>query len=501
MGPEFVNKGEPLAKNPIDVVGGKAYNLLQLAELSQDRDFEVPDFRVIPVGTHYTESELEDLYGALSKPLAVRSSSPWEDSSGYSFAGRFRSILGVTDFQSFQMAVEDVLVSASDSKVKDYAQQHGLSIDDRMAVIVQEMINPLYSGVCYSTVDPNNPKVVAEFVSGLSDELMSGSKQGNIASFDQDFQLTMEHGNELPNLGRVARVARELEDIFNERLDIEFAVSEDGLIYIVQARPATDPIWPEVQIPEVEKDNILLDASIIRGSGSFRGPVFVFRSPTEMQRYAIAHNRRPVAETHEQWRKLRDFNRNNSDGYCLVADNLEAHEIIMKDSGLSNLRVLVTVDYASRFSHPAKVISETGAFYLGVVGRKDLLDSIDTGDSLTIASNQTRGLAYDLVKPTVEQRSIDLEGIPVVPFQTAIGMRLPPYEEVDDRLFVDCEGEVGVLFWDYNEEGGIPTDVFYSLVDVDGNVIDKGEYRANQVIHRFSNFPSLLVDLLSKAKR
>jgi len=500
MTPELISKGEPLSKRPIDVVGGKAYNLLRLTELSQGRDFEVPNFYIIPVGVQYAEPQLAELFDALSKPLVVRSSSPLEDSKGYSFAGRFKSVLGINDIPSLQRAISEVLASANDSRVVDYARQHGLSIDDRMAVIVQEMVNPLYSGVCYSTVDSCNPKLIAEFTPGLSDELMSGSKQGSIASFDQHFRLTMEHGNELPDLERVARVAKELEGVFGEKLDIEFAVSEDKRIYIVQARPVTDPAWPEVQIPEVDKAQVFLDADIVRGAGSFRGPVFVFRSPTEMQRYAEAHNRQPMAEIHDQWNKLRDFNRNNPDGYCLLTDNLEAHEIIMKDGGLSNLRVLVTVDYASRFSHPAKVISETGAFYLGVLGKKRLLDLTETGDTLAVACNQSKGLVYDLTKPVVEQRKIDLEGIPVVPFKIAIGMRLPPYEEVDDRLFVDADSKVGVRFWDYNEEDGVPTDVFYNLVDMDGNVIKSGEYRVGQVIHRYPNFPSLLTDLLSQAK-
>jgi hypothetical protein len=86
-------------------------------------------------------------------------------------------------------------------------------------------------------------------------------------------------------------------------------------------------------------------------------------------------------------------------------DNLEAHNIMMENGGLSNMQALITVDYASRFSHPAKDISETGAFYLGVVGRKDLLDLIDTGDTLTVVSDQTRGLAYDLVKPIVAEKN------------------------------------------------------------------------------------------------
>jgi hypothetical protein len=99
------------------------------------------------------------------------------------------------------------------------------------------------------------------------------------------------------------------------------------------------------------------------------------------------------------------------------------------------------------------------------------------------------------------QKKIDLDGVPVVQFQTAIGMRLPSYEEVDDRLFIGPNGKVGVKFWDYNEEDGIPTDVYYDIVDLDGNVIKSGVYEANRAVYRFNDFPLLLADLLNSPNR
>lgn len=497
MTPELVSKGESLSRNPVDVVGGKAYNLLRLAELSRGRDFDVPNFYVIPVGYNCSEQELHGLYDSMQKPLAVRSSSPLEDSVRYSFAGRFESVLNVKDFESLQRAIRRVLDSATGERVISYNLQSGLQLDDRMAVIIQEMVNPKYSGVCYSTNNPENPKTVIEYTHGLSNELMAGDQQGNIVSFDRNFQMTRELVNyEVSGLERVAKIASELEGIFLQRMDIEFAVSYDGRVHIVQARPLTDPAWPDVQMPEVDKSRIVLKADIVQGSGSFTGPVFVFISPTEMEKYAAARNIDVWKLRHDQWNRLKDFNRKNPDGYCLITDNMEAHKIIMEGGGLSNMQALITVGYASRFSHPAKVVSETGAFYLGVLGRKDLLDQIDTGDTLTVLSNQERGIAFDLVKPVVEQQKIDLERTPIIPFQTAIGMRFPSYEEVDDRLFIDATGGIGVKFWDYNEEGGIPTEVYYDLVDTDGNVLKRGEYIADEAIYRYPDFPTLLRNLL-----
>lgn len=501
MSPEAREGSEPVIHTQVDLLGKKAKNLLTLAAVSEEIGFEVPAFRVIPVGEYYNDIQLHELFESLQKPLAVRSSSPHEDSEGLSFAGRFDSILGIHDFPSFRKAIETVQASARGSKAYEYAQQHNAVVDERMAVIVQEMVDPFYSGVCYSTASTEDPRTVIEFVDGLSDGLMSGDQQGSIASFDQDFRVTMEHGLHLPNLERVARVARELEAVFGHRLDVEFAVSHDERIFIVQARPITDPEWGHVEVPEIDPSKIIMSADIVRGAGTFSGAIFVLRSPTEMQRYAAFQNQMPMDAVHEQWRNLRDFNRNHPEGFCLVADNLEAHEILMQDNGLSNLQALVTVNYASRFSHPAKIISETGAFYMGVVGRSDLLDVLETGDTVTVVSDQLRGVVFGLVKPEIKLQILDLTGITTIEYEEAMRMIYPPYDDVDDRLFIDGSQKIGVHFWDYNEEDGVPTDVFYDLVEMDGKVLAKGEYRAGQVMKRFPDFPSLLNSLFLNARR
>ncbi len=501
---DILRKGT-LSKNaPVELVGGKGHNLFRLSSLEVGEDFSVPDFYVIPAGLDFSEKQLRAWFDFLKGPLAIRSSSPHEDSKGFSFAGRYKSVLGIDKFIPYAIAVSEVLESAKSSIPKDYAAQYGITIDNRMAVIIQKMIDPFYSGVCYSSSNPDDPKTVIEYIGGLSDKLMSGNIQGNIASFDRDDKLKMEQGNEFPGLKRVASVARRLEEIFSERLDIEFAFTKDDKIHILQARPVTDPKWPKIQLPELDSSRIFLEADIVRGSGIYNGKVFALRSPQEMIEYCKIHNKHPMTEIDNQWAKLREFNKENPNGYCLIADNLERHQRLMENEGLSNLRALVTVDYASRFSHPIKVVSETGAFYLGVLGRKDLLELIDTGDTITIASDQSRGLIYDLTKlksDVVEREKVNLEKISTVPYISAIKMWQPSYEAIDDRLFVDRTGNVGVLFWDYNEDNGVPAEVFYHLIDVDkGDILSKGEYHPSRVMHRYGDFPSLLNNLLAEAK-
>ena len=142
-----------------------------------------------------------------------------------------------------------------------------------------------------------------------------------------------------------------------------------------------------------------------------------------------------------------------------------------------------------------------GIFYLGILGRKDLLDAIETGDTISVASDQTTGVIYDLEKP-IEIIKANLEGMQSVKYKDALAMKMPIDEEVDDRLFIDSEGELGVLFYDYNQKGGVPTEVYYRLIHInDRRIIGTGEYHAMKETTVFSSFQKLLDNLLQKARQ
>ncbi len=505
----LIRKGDSYREYLPDVAGGKGHNLLRLSEISDDiGGFRVPDFVILPVGFRGSKSDLEEVYDGLRKPLAVRSSSPWEDSEGLSFAGIFHSFLNIDDYHMFLTLADDVLRSARGFRAVEYARRHDINIDDRMAVIVQEMIEPKISGVCYSTANPNDPRTIVEFLQGLSDKLMSGLSQGSMATFDQNFILTDSYLYDnvktfVSELGEVAHVARTLDDIYGCRLDVEFALSGDGVLYIVQARPITDPEWPDTLLPDIENERIILTSDVVRGSGIFRGPVFVIRSPKEATEYYRSRNMRTRGV--EQYQQLREFNYVHKGGYCLLTDTLEAHRSLIGEldsvgENLTNLKSLVTVDQATRFSHTNTVVAETGAFYVGTRGRKDVMDLIETGDTISVACNQSRGIVYDLTKPVIELHEANLKGVTVVQYESSRGMIRPPYEDVDDRLFIDQEGSVGVLFWDYNEENGFPTDVFYSII-IDGKVVRDERYESSRVIHQHPSFFHLLNHLFCEGKR
>jgi len=108
------------------------------------------------------------------KVYAVRSSANIEDGTERSFAGQFKSVLNVQGADNVFQAIWSVWSSAQAPAVQAYLEHNKLSTRElAMAVIVQEMVTPVYSGVALS----KNPvtggdEVVVEAVSGLGTQLV-----------------------------------------------------------------------------------------------------------------------------------------------------------------------------------------------------------------------------------------------------------------------------------------------------------------------------------------
>ena len=202
--------------------------------------------------------------------LAVRSSALTEDSEKASFAGVFESYLGLTTPHDVLEHVRMVWCSLWAPKAVRY--RHKMQIEpemDGMAVLIQKVVAARCAGVIH-TADPatGNPwRFVLHATRGLSVDLMSGSGAGD--RFVQDWQtgavLEREIGKksvvleardgvvqETPVEGDAAlrpalddsdaadvvAMAKELDEAFAMRMDIEWAIDEEGLV-VVQARPLT----------------------------------------------------------------------------------------------------------------------------------------------------------------------------------------------------------------------------------------------------------------------
>ncbi|HEX2190787.1 MAG TPA: PEP/pyruvate-binding domain-containing protein [Longimicrobiaceae bacterium] len=275
-----------LAAGP-SVAGGKAFNLARLAATG----VRVP--RWVVVGTEAFErfgaraAAADSLPGELADELAetlraagldgvrlaVRSSAASEDGAEASFAGQFDTVLGVAadDPRALAAAVRTVWGSASSAHALAYG---GGGV--RMAVVLQELVEPAVSGVGFSAdpVTGRRDTAVVSAVYGLGEGLVSGELDADtfhVVGPDGpagEVRASLAHkdravrpaaaGTEMvavePELRdapaltdgevrRIAGVLRDLERALGAPQDVEWALAPaDGRereLFVLQARPIT----------------------------------------------------------------------------------------------------------------------------------------------------------------------------------------------------------------------------------------------------------------------
>lgn len=236
----------------LSAVGGKASRLGQLMR----HGIDVPSGGVVPVAAHVLRQRGElttaDLATHLRRQLvregygpaqlfAVRSSAAVEDSGSASFAGLFRSLLGVP-LEEVPAAVIQVQDSATGPAVSAYSQRLSVRAPDAMAVIVQEMVQPQRAGVCF-TVDPVNAaaEVIVEYAEGLSEAMLGGRESpAGTVRFPRGDGLAVTASGEPDGLGlaQVARLALRLEALLGRPQDVEWAI-DGSTLWILQSRPVT----------------------------------------------------------------------------------------------------------------------------------------------------------------------------------------------------------------------------------------------------------------------
>jgi phosphohistidine swiveling domain-containing protein len=286
-------------------LGGKGHHLARLAALAGER-FTVPRFVVIETGAFdecvssgrrwpSDESEANararetaaakipealriEVATALASAglenalLAVRSSASAEDSAARSFAGQFDSILGVAGGAGpLWDAVRRVWASAFNARAAAYGGDPATGV--RMAVVIQEMVDPQVSGVAFS-VDPvsgDRHTAVVSAVYGVGEGLVSGELDADnyrvrfgsggpsvareIAHKPSAVRLAASGGTRLEPVEEplhdaaalddeqaiaVARAACAIADASGTPQDVEWAIAgSPPRLVILQARPVT----------------------------------------------------------------------------------------------------------------------------------------------------------------------------------------------------------------------------------------------------------------------
>ncbi|NSW52228.1 MAG: hypothetical protein HPY85_06975 [Anaerolineae bacterium] len=171
-----------LQQQPLpESIGAKASNI----RILQDLRFRTPVTWVVPWTFHHQyragntailtslQRQLETILSG-DKIYAVRSSADVEDSRNQSYAGQFATLLNVCGRDAVLDAVIQVWASADTSSTRAYLTQHENEYElPRMAVVVQEMVTPIVSGVAFSC-NPvtGSEELIIEAVEGDGLQLM-----------------------------------------------------------------------------------------------------------------------------------------------------------------------------------------------------------------------------------------------------------------------------------------------------------------------------------------
>ena len=161
-----------------------------------------------------------------SNRVIVRSSARGEDGApGSSQAGRYDSVLGVVGSAAVAQAIDRVIESFANDR----------SDDDQ--IFVQPMLDRVaMAGVAFSRSPSGGPYFIVNYddCSGLTDRVTAGVGD-NLETF---FCLKSRPDACPPSLAPVIALVSELETLLAcDEIDVEFAVGDDGQLYLLQVRP------------------------------------------------------------------------------------------------------------------------------------------------------------------------------------------------------------------------------------------------------------------------
>jgi pyruvate,water dikinase len=188
---------------------------------------------------------------------AVRSSATAEDLPMASFAGQQDSYLNVVGPAAILQHISRCWASLFTERSVTYRLRNGIDHRTvRMAVVVQQMVFPVASGVLF-TADPvtSNRKIVSvEATFGLGEALVSGLVNADVAKVRDGEIISRTVRAEQPVLTdaqvvELAALGRRIEAHFGRPQDIEWCLDDDGF-QVVQSRPITT-LFP---VPAVDDD-------------------------------------------------------------------------------------------------------------------------------------------------------------------------------------------------------------------------------------------------------
>lgn len=241
---------------------------------------------------------LRCVFGDALPLLAVRSSSPEEDTGDSSFAGAYESILAVTE-ATLMDAIRSVFSSCLDIRIASYKQQRAYDpADVKIAVVIQRLVSADHSGTAFSANPLENDldEVLVNASFGLGESIVSGKvtpdtyvfnrvtdrivdrrlggKEGGVFAIkgggteERAISGTMDWSLSDTEVREVAGLCVRAEEIIGGPADIEWAY-EKGVLYLLQARPITTlfSIPPSMMTRPGEPRKLYLDFTLV-GQGA-----------------------------------------------------------------------------------------------------------------------------------------------------------------------------------------------------------------------------------------
>ena len=231
-------------------VGQKAATLSYLKRAG----YPIPRGWILPPGDD-PQPLIESLHPDINHPLVVRSSAIGEDSETASSAGQYTTILNVIDQENLAAAILSCQTSYNSPNAVNYRLDRGQE-NTAMAVLIQEQIRGVFSGVAFSR-DPINPlslDVVIEALPGDATRVVSGRITPESYRVNLEEDIIIGAGDIPPAIiQQVANLCRQLETLDHGiPQDIEW--THDGQkLWLLQCRPITNlqPIWTRKIAAEV----------------------------------------------------------------------------------------------------------------------------------------------------------------------------------------------------------------------------------------------------------
>jgi pyruvate,water dikinase len=378
--------------------------------------------------------------------VAVRSSATAEDTGASSFAGMHTTFTNVVGDDELIERIRDCWMSLYGERVVAYRLAQGMTDEPAIAVVVQQMIDSVRSGVMF-TADPatgDQRQIVIEAAFGLGEVVVSGQVEPDTYVVDKDGlrlrssrlghkthkivrgplghdQVVELNGDEAyrrvlsdDDVIDVARLGVAVEQHYGAPQDTEWAMTADST-YLVQSRPITtlsSAVQPETSV--IREPGPVLVSGLAAAPGTASGPTRVLRSPTEGKQL-VAGEILVAPMTNPDW----------------VPTIRRAAAVVTDGGGMT--------------CHAAIVARELGVPC--VVGARNATSSLRDGEVVTVNGTEGTVTAGALEAPRPVQTAAAMPpSVPVAvePLATRLYVNLAMAEHAADVAAMPCDG-VGLL--------------------------------------------------------